>query len=55
MAAGNLIISPKTKVGELLEVTTPFVPTPVIDMLKDKGFRVFSIQKENRVVSYFVK
>ncbi len=41
--------------GEFLEVTTPFVPAPVIDMLRDKGFRSFSIQKENRVVSYFVK
>ena len=35
--------------GEFLEVTTPFVPAPVIDMLKEKGFRVFSIQNENRV------
>jgi hypothetical protein len=41
--------------GEMLEVTTPFVPAPVIDMLKDKGFRVFSIQKENRVINYFGK
>jgi hypothetical protein len=41
--------------GEFLEVTTPFVPAPVIDMLRDKGFRVFSIRKENRVVNYFGK
>jgi hypothetical protein len=41
--------------GEMLEVSTPFVPAPVIDMLREKGFRAFSIQKENRVVSYFVK
>lgn len=41
--------------GEFLEVTTPFVPAPVIDMLRDKGFRVFSLQKENRVVTYFEK
>jgi hypothetical protein len=39
--------------GEILEVTTPFVPAPVIDMLRGKGFRVFSMQKENRVVTFF--
>jgi len=41
--------------GEFLEVTTPFVPAPVIDMLREKGFRVFSIQKGNDVVNYFGK
>lgn len=41
--------------GEILEVTSPFVPAPVIDMLKERGFRVFSMQKKNGVVSYFVK
>jgi hypothetical protein len=39
--------------GEILEVTTPFVPAPVIDMLREKGFRVFSMKKENGVVNYF--
>lgn len=41
--------------GEILEVTTPFVPAPVIDMLREKGFRVFSMQKGNRVRTYFEK
>jgi hypothetical protein len=40
--------------GEIMEVTTPFVPAPVIDMLRERGFLVFSIQKENGVASYFV-
>ncbi len=43
------------KPGDFLEVTTPFVPAPVIDMLKEKGFKVFSIEKDQRVVTYFVK
>jgi len=42
------------KSGEMLEVTTPFVPAPVIDMLRKRGFRVFSMQNENGVVNYFI-
>lgn len=45
----------KLQEGEILEVTTPFVPAPVIDMLRGKGFRVFSIQKEHEVLNYFGK
>jgi hypothetical protein len=41
--------------GEIMEVTTPFVPAPVIDMLKERGFRVFSMQRENGVVNYVGK
>ncbi len=41
--------------GEILEVTTPFIPAPVIDMLKERGFRVFSMQKENGMVNYVIK
>jgi hypothetical protein len=41
--------------GEIFEVTTPFVPAPVIDMLKGKGFRVFSVKNENGVVNYIGK
>jgi hypothetical protein len=41
--------------GEILEVSTPFVPAPVIDMLKERGFRVFSVKNENGVVNYFGK
>lgn len=39
--------------GEIMEVTTPFVPAPVIDMLKERGFRVFSMKNGNGVVNYF--
>jgi hypothetical protein len=41
--------------GEIMEVTTPFIPAPMIDMLRERGFRVFSMQKENRVNNYFGK
>ncbi len=41
--------------GELLELKTPFVPAPIIDMLKDKGFKSFSIQKKDEFFSYFGK
>jgi hypothetical protein len=48
-------LAKELKPGEFLEVTTPFVPAPVIDMLREKGFRAFSMEKEDGVVSYFVK
>jgi hypothetical protein len=41
--------------GEILEVSTPFVPAPVIDMLRERGLRAFSLQKESRVFNYFGK
>lgn len=41
--------------GDILELRTPFVPAPVIDMLKSKGFRVFSLQKGDEVLSYVRK
>jgi hypothetical protein len=50
-----LSLANKLQEGEILEVTTPFVPAPVIDMLREKGFRVFSMQKDRVVSSYFVK
>jgi hypothetical protein len=50
-----LSLANKLRPGEILEVTTPFIPAPVIDMLREKGFRVFSIKKENGVQSCFMK
>lgn len=38
--------------GEIFELQTPFVPAPIIDMLKNKGFKVYSVQKSEVVVSY---
>ena len=41
--------------GESLELITPFTPAPIIDIMRDKGFRTFSTQKEGEVISYFMK
>lgn len=41
--------------GEILEIKTPFVPAPIIDMLKEKGFKSFSLQIGDEIVSYFAK
>ena len=43
------------KSGEILELRTPFIPAPIIDMLKARGYRVYSIQNEKRVISYISK
>jgi len=50
-----LALSKELHQGEILEVKTPFVPAPIIDMLKDKGLKSFSLQKGDEVVSYFAK
>jgi hypothetical protein len=39
--------------GEIFELRTPLVPAPIIDMLKAKGYKVYSIQDEGYVKSYF--
>lgn len=38
--------------GEILELQTPFVPAPIIDMLKSKGFRVSTISNGSKIISY---
>jgi hypothetical protein len=40
------------KPGEILELTSPFVPAPIIDMLKSKGYKVFSVAEHSIVISY---
>lgn len=40
------------KEGEILELKTPFVPAPVLDMLKNKGFNIYCIQREQHVLNY---
>jgi hypothetical protein len=41
--------------SEILELHTPFIPAPIIDMLKGKGFVTYSVQKGNEVISYITK
>jgi len=40
------------KTGEIFELVTPFVPAPIIDMLKSKGFMVYSTSVGQSVMSY---
>lgn len=41
--------------NEIFELKTPFVPAPIIDMLKNKNFQTFSQKKEEEVFTYFSK
>lgn len=43
------------KTGEIFELQTPFIPAPIIDMLRVKGYKVHCIQNENNVISYVSK
>jgi hypothetical protein len=40
------------KQEEIFELKTPFVPAPIIDMLKTQGFRIFCVQEGDSVTSY---
>lgn len=40
------------KAGEIFEFQTPFIPAPIIDMLKEKGFKIYSTQYDNVVINY---
>lgn len=50
-----LRLAGELKNDEILEITAPFVPAPVLDMLSKKGFRAFSINKDEKVLSYLTK
>lgn len=41
--------------GEIFQLQTPFVPAPIIDMLKGKGFSVYSIRKGEIILNYISK
>ena len=43
------------KDNEILKLQTPFVPAPIIDILKKKGFRIFSIKKGDVILTYIEK
>lgn len=40
---------------EIFELQTPFVPAPVLDMLREKKFQVYTVQKGGSVKSYIRK
>jgi len=43
------------KPGEIFEIRTPFIPAPIIDILKTKGFSFYCIQGELETKSYVVR
>jgi hypothetical protein len=42
------------KEGEIYELTTPFVPAPLIDMVKDKGYAVWTKKGEEECVLTYI-
>lgn len=38
--------------GDILELETPFIPAPIIDMLKAKNFKTYSIVNNDNVLTY---
>jgi hypothetical protein len=51
------IISQSSLLGddEIFELKAPFIPAPIIDKLKERGFEAFSVQKGDIVLNYFCK
>jgi hypothetical protein len=49
-----LVLAGELKNDEILELTTPFVPAPIIDVLKSKGYSVFC-RRTKIVISYISK
>jgi hypothetical protein len=43
------------KSDEIFELTSPFIPAPVIEILRGKGFKVYTVQMESFVKSYIIK
>jgi hypothetical protein len=44
------------KSGEIIELVTTFLPAPGIDIMKSKGYSVWSVKEDNGIVkSYFLK
>lgn len=53
--ADILVKTSKLAANEILELKTPFVPAPIIDMLKNKNFLTFSQKEGEEVLTYFCK
>ena len=41
--------------GKIFELTTPFIPAPVIEMLIKKGYKVYCIKSGDSALSYITK
>jgi hypothetical protein len=42
----------KLENDQILEVRSPFVPAPVLDMLRKKGYKLFALKTDNGILSY---
>lgn len=40
---------------DIYELRTPFIPAPIIDILRKKGYRVYIVQNENFVSSFICR
>lgn len=47
-----LSLSAKLETGAILEILTPFVPVPIIDMLRNKGFQTYCLKDGTRIKTY---
>jgi hypothetical protein len=43
------------KPGEIFELQTPFTPAPIIDLLREKQFRLHTIVNNDKVLTYISK
>ena len=51
-----LIEAKDVKKGEIIELTTSFLPAPGIDRMKSMGYSVWTVEKEeNLIKTYFLK
>lgn len=42
------------KKDEILELRTPFVPAPILDMLRKKGYQTWSVRKGEEIFNYVI-
>lgn len=40
---------------EILELKTPFIPEPILDLLRKKNFKVYSIKDQENILNYIKK
>lgn len=40
---------------QILKIITPFIPSPIIDILKTKGYKCWSKSKNNLIETYIIK
>jgi hypothetical protein len=41
--------------AEIFELQTPFIPAPIIDLLKSKKFKTHASVNNNRILTYICK